>query len=273
MPTVRVDDLDIHYHVADFVDPWRARDTVILHHGYARNMEFWRPWVPLLAPYYRVVRVDARGCGRSGVPPRGLPYTLDLMVKDALAVIDRLGIDRVHWAAEASGGHEGLALALAQPQRVASLTLCNTPFQLPKATNDNFSEEEVEAHGLGVWARRTLPNRIDLDKVSAQWCEWSIAEHDKTPRHIAIAQHAMIAQGNLLPRLREVKAPVLVMAGRNSSIAPAEQMIEMQRQLPHAKLVLFEGYGQGIAFSAPERCVARMREFLAGLDESSAAAA
>ena len=257
--------IDIHYDVTDYTDPWRARETVLLHHGFGRSLNFWREWVPLLARHYRVVRMDARGCGQSQVPPRGAPYTLDLMVRDALGLLDHLGIDRVHWGAEASGGHVGLALALAHPQRVASLTLCNTPFQLPQSASDNYSETEVEQFGLGYWARKTLPNRIDLDKVSAEWQEWSIAEHDKTPSHIANAQHAMIAQGNLLPRLHEVQAPVLVMAGVNSRIAPREQMLKMRDALPHAKLVLFEGYTQGIAFSAPARCVDEMRTFLNAL--------
>jgi len=40
---------------------------------------------------------------------------------------------------------------------------------------------------------------------------------------------------------------------------------QMQQQLPNAKLVLFEDFGQGIAFSAPARCVNEMRSFLEGL--------
>jgi 3-oxoadipate enol-lactonase len=262
MAIARLGGIDIHYDSTDYTDPWRASDTVLLHHGFGRNMHFWRAWVPLLARHYRVLRVDARGCGASGVPPRGAPYTLDLLVQDAIGVMDHIGVDHVHWCAEASGGHVGLAMALAHPQRIASLTLCNTPFQLPQSANDNFSEQEVENFGLGFWARKTLPNRIDMDKVTPEWMEWSIAEHDKTPRYIAIAQHAMIAQGNLLPRLHEVRAPVLVMAGIKSSIAPREQMIQMRNALPHSKLVLFEGYSQGIAFSAPERCVNEMLVFL-----------
>ena len=265
MALARIGHIDIHYDVTDYTDPWRAADTVLLHHGFARNLQFWRAWVPLLAREYRVVRIDARGCGGSAVPPPDAPYTLDVLMRDAVGLMDHLGLERVHWGAEASGGHVGLAVALAHPRRIASLTLCNTPFQLPKSVNDNFSEDEVRKFGLGVWARRTLANRIDVDKVAPDWLEWSIAEHDKTPRDIAIAQHAMIAAGNLLPRLNEVRAPVLVMAGRNSSIATKEQMTEMQQQLPNAKLVFFEGYGQGIAFSAPDRCVAEMRTFLADI--------
>ena len=56
------------------------------------------------------------------------------------------------------------------------------------------------------------------------------------------------------------------MAGVNSKIAPREQMEKMRDALPNAKLVLFEGYTQGIAFSAPQRCVREMLTFLADLN-------
>jgi 3-oxoadipate enol-lactonase len=263
---IRIGDIDIHYELADYTDPWASSDTVLLHHGFARNMEFWRPWVPLLARDYRVLRFDSRGCGKTSVPAPNEPYTLERMVDDALGLMDALGIDRVHWAAEASGGHVGLALALRRPERVQSLTLCNTPFRLPTATNDLFSPDEVRQHGLGAWARKSLHNRIDVDKIDPGWIEWSTAEFDKVPPHIAIAQHDMIAQGDLYPRLASVKTPALIMAGANSKIAPREQMEKMKGALPNAKLVLLEGYGQGIAFMAPERCVTEMKRFIAGRD-------
>lgn len=262
MPFARVGDLDIHYEVSDYTDPWREPETVLLHHGFARNLEFWRRWVPLLARDYRVLRLDSRGCGQTTVPPPGAPYTLDMMVEDAVGLLDHLGLNQVHWAAEASGGIVGMATALAHPERIASLTLCNTPVRLPKATNDLFVVNEVERFGLGYWARKTITGRIDVEKVSPEWIEWSIEQHDKTPRHIGIIQHEIMAQGDFYPRLHEIRAPVLVMAGMNSKTAPQEQMKQMEEQMPHAKLVLFEGYGQGIAFMAPERCVAEMRAFL-----------
>ena len=265
MPIAKLAGIDIHYDLTDYTDPWRASETVLLHHGFGRNLNFWREWVPLLARHYRVLRVDARGCGASGVPLRGAPYTLDLLTRDAVGLLDHLGIGKVHWGAEASGGHVGLAAALAHPQRIASITLCNTPFPRCGLGQARRGRAEVEQYGLGHWAHKTLPNRIDMDKVSNEWMAWSIAEHDKTPRHIAIAQHAMIAAGNLLPRLPEVRVPVLVMAGNKSSIAPQEQMIQMRNALPNAKLVLFEGYSQGIAFSAPERCVSEMKTFLSDI--------
>ena len=57
MPFARIDDtLDMYYEDDDFTDPWRSAETVVLHHGNAKNARLWYAWVPLLARQYRVVR-------------------------------------------------------------------------------------------------------------------------------------------------------------------------------------------------------------------------
>ncbi|MCC6533377.1 MAG: alpha/beta hydrolase [Burkholderiales bacterium] len=269
--TVRVADLDINYDIADFTAPWHEPRTILLHHGFARNLDYWRPWVPQLARDYRVLRFDARGCGRTTVPPPGSAFTLDMLVADAVGLLDALGIAQVHWGAEASGGIVGLAVALAHPERITSLTLVNTPFQLPQATNDLFVPAEVERHGLGHWARKTLTNRIQADKVPPGWVEWTIREYDATPAHVAIGHHDMFAAGNLYPELSRIAQPVLIMAGTQSAIATKDAMLAMQARIPNARLKLFEGFGQGIAFMLPEQCSAAMLEFLDELDRSRTA--
>lgn len=262
MAFATVGDIDIHYDLTDFTDPWQESEIVLLHHGFARNIDFWRAWVPSLARRYRVLRMDSRGCGKTTVPPPGAPYTLEMMVADALGLMDHLGIGKVHWAAEASGGIVGMALALAHPDRVASLTLCNTPVRLPAEKKDLFVPEEVRKFGVGYWARKTLHGRIDVHRMAPEWIEWSIAENDKTPAHIAIAQHAEMSRGDFFPHLGKIQVPVLAMSGTGSRTAPVEQMNQMKENMPDARVVLFEGYGQGIAFMAPERCVAEMLDFL-----------
>jgi pimeloyl-ACP methyl ester carboxylesterase len=66
----RIGDIDIHYHLADFTEPWRAppAETFLLYSGYCRSLEFWHAWVPLLGRDYRVLRMDPRGYGSSGKP-------------------------------------------------------------------------------------------------------------------------------------------------------------------------------------------------------------
>ena len=61
------DDLEMYYEVDDFTDPWTKPETIVLHHGNCKSTRFWYRWVPILARHYKVVRLDARGLGRSSV--------------------------------------------------------------------------------------------------------------------------------------------------------------------------------------------------------------
>lgn len=266
----RVGDLDIHYELADYTDPWRTgAETVLLYHGYARNQSFWQSWVPLLARDYRVLRFDARGCGDTTKPAPGALYTLEQLAGDALGLMDQLGIDRVHWVGESSGGIVGLVTAFTHPDRLASLTLCNTPFQIPGAVVDTYAVGEkdqaaaIEKYGVGGWCHQTLPYRLDVSKAPPEMGDWYCAEMDKTPKHVAIALHEVFASADFWPKLSQVNVPTLILAGENSPIARPEQMKHMRERLPSAHLVVFDGYGHGINLLAPERCVDEMRAFLA----------
>ena len=86
MPTFRpTPDLDMHYEVDDFTDPWRQPETILLLHGNAESGLAWYAWVPKLARRFRVVRPDMRGFGQSTPMPRDFPWTLDIVIDDYLA--------------------------------------------------------------------------------------------------------------------------------------------------------------------------------------------
>ena len=75
-------DLEMHYVVDDFTDPWRESGTVLLIHGNNESAAAWYGWVPHLARHYRVVRPDMRGFGDSTPVPRDFPWTLDVVIDD-----------------------------------------------------------------------------------------------------------------------------------------------------------------------------------------------
>ena len=268
MPTVRVKDIDINYEVTDFTDPWRKPETILLHHGFSRSLRFWYRWVPQLCRDYRVLTFDSRGCGKTTVPPKDYTFSLDQMGDDAVDLLDVLGIERVHWGAEASGGIVGINVGGRYPNRLASLTMCNTPIKLPQATNDSFDEENVLKHGTGYWARSSAPHRFDLDKLDDGYLEWSIAEHNLTPPHVAVGVHNMLSVADSYTVLPKLKTPTLILAGESSKIATIDQVREMEQRIPHAKVVVFKGYGQGIAFSNSDACATAMRDFIRALPQA-----
>ena len=73
MPTLRIDpQLEMHYRIDDFTDPWTEPETIVLLHGLSESRVVWYAWIPLLARRYRVVRADLRGFGGATPMPRDL---------------------------------------------------------------------------------------------------------------------------------------------------------------------------------------------------------
>ncbi|MFJ1751708.1 alpha/beta fold hydrolase [Kitasatospora sp. NPDC088134] len=90
---------------------------VLLHPGVG-DSRIWDGALPALLDRFRVIRYDVRGYGRSPRPAG--PYA---MLADLRAVLDRLGLRRVHLAGCSMGGGTALGLAVESPERVASLVL------------------------------------------------------------------------------------------------------------------------------------------------------
>jgi 3-oxoadipate enol-lactonase len=118
----------LHYTIDDFTDPWTTAGTLVLQHGYARNSSFWYSWIPYLSRFYRLVRMDLRGHGRSPVDfDPATASTLDAYIEDIVALLDRLGSGAVHYCGESFGGILGMVLAAEHPARVRTLTLVPAP--------------------------------------------------------------------------------------------------------------------------------------------------
>jgi pimeloyl-ACP methyl ester carboxylesterase len=269
--SARIGGADIHYHLADYTDPWRATpaETFLLYPGYCRNLEFWRAWVPLLARDYRVLRLDPRGYGHSSKPPVGTELDAEEAVRDALGLLDHLGITRVHWVGESTGGRIGMLAALLAPQRIASIAACNTTARTSAQTVDLYALGErdqaaaIEKFGVGEWCRRTLQYRVDVTKIPAGLGEWWAREMDRVPRHVAASAFRRFTVVDVGPRLGEISAPVLLMVGDNCPAPRKQRIEEMSREFPRGQLVNLEGYDFGIHVLAPERCVAAVRQFVA----------
>ncbi|CAL9360763.1 3-oxoadipate enol-lactonase 2 [Nocardiopsis dassonvillei] len=84
----------------------------------------WEPQVAALSTGFRVIRFDHRGHGGSPVPPG--PYTMADLGGDVVALLDRLGIGRAHYAGLSLGGMVGQWLAVHRPDRLDRLALLAT---------------------------------------------------------------------------------------------------------------------------------------------------
>lgn len=108
-----------------------AGDPLVLLHGFPEHWWGWRRVLPALAARYRVIAPDLRGAGWTDAPPEG--YTEEQLVGDAVALLDALGLQRVHLVGLDIGAILGYRLCLAHPERVARFVAIGAPHPYPAA--------------------------------------------------------------------------------------------------------------------------------------------
>jgi len=102
----------------------RRDEAVVFLHGNPGSGADWRELAEAIAPFSRVVAPDMPGFGKADKPD-DFDYTVAGYAGHLEALLDALGISRVHLVVHDFGGPWGLAWATAHPERVASITLIN----------------------------------------------------------------------------------------------------------------------------------------------------
>jgi pimeloyl-ACP methyl ester carboxylesterase len=108
----------VRVHVAEAGPP--DAPAVLCLHGWPQHWWMWRRVMPMLADDFRLVMPDMRGFGWSDWPADG-DFAKQRLAEDAEAVVDELGLGRVHLLTHDWGAWTGMLLATGDPSRVRSL--------------------------------------------------------------------------------------------------------------------------------------------------------
>jgi len=263
MPTAHLPgDLLMHYDDDNFTDPWSRSETVILHHGNAKNARLWYAWVPLLARDFRVVRVDARGFGRSSVPAPGYAWSLEGFATDLSRLMDHLGIDKAHLIGETIGGTIALQFASQFPDRLHTVTTCTSPYKFRGIQTYLDYYELVKTRGVEAWVRQTAHRRLEAGVSDPRHQEWYIQQMSQTAQHVVLETLAYLATVDLTPVLPRIKTPALVLVGERSAMNTPDRAQSLAALLPRGRLVEVPGASGYVQHSAPEQCVAIWRDFV-----------
>lgn len=198
----------------DFTDPWARSDGAVLQHGFCRNGNLWRPWVPYLGRTCRVLRPDLPGSGRSRDAGPDVVHTTERFVAQTLALLDQRDIERVHYVGEGIGGAIGAAFAGEHPDRVASLTLISEPVTVDPNIQRNHAvgfptwQEAIATLGTRAWWLKARASANDLTGDAA--VDGYIADEvGRTPPHVAVAISRWATTWDLAELLPKVQVPVL----------------------------------------------------------------
>lgn len=119
MPIAKIDGQSLHY-----VDKGQGF-PVLLGHSYLWHSTMWQPQINDLSQRYRVIVPDLWGHGQSGPLP-GQTSSLADLSRQALSLLDKLGIQQCALVGLSVGGMWGTELALQAPGRIRCLVLMDT---------------------------------------------------------------------------------------------------------------------------------------------------
>jgi 2-hydroxy-6-oxonona-2,4-dienedioate hydrolase len=189
-----------------------AEPVLFLHGGvpgqtlYCSGAHIWAGNLPLAARERHVVAPDLPGFGDSDAAKE--PYGIDTMAKAALALIEALKLGRCHVVGHDEGGLIAIAMALASPRAVRSITIVASPAAAP--TGDSIENVTLMNPPGPAWSR------------AAQ--HWTLQRLSHEPHHIDAALLDRCVECAAAPahRAGAARAPGEIALGVAGSIAKAK---------------------------------------------------
>ncbi len=231
--------------------------AIVLWHGLLLDGGMWRHQIEPLAALGRVIVLDGPGHGKSEVPP---PFSLEDNADAMLDAFGELAIDRAVMVGLSWGGMVGMRLSLQHPQRVQALALLDTSAEAEERARlikyrllVSFTRRFGFPKGLAD--QQILPLYFTENTYATQpeLVERFVRTVNGFPRDgVARAALAVIKRKNILPRLGSIRAPTLVLCGREDRTTEPVHSEHIARSIAGAKLVMIEGAGHISALEQPK---------------------
>jgi 3-oxoadipate enol-lactonase len=166
-------------------------------------------------------------------------YTIADMVAGVLAVADAAELNQFHYCGLSVGGITGQLLATQHPDRLLSVTLCNTAAKVgtPELWDERIHTAKTQGMGAlvdGVIARWFSP---DFEKRDPQHFNQARATLLATDPNGYAGVCAALRDGDLRDVVGSITTPTLVIGGINDQAAPIEQARWLHGQIAGSRLV------------------------------------
>jgi 3-oxoadipate enol-lactonase len=248
-----------------------GRDAIVLCAASWWPLDPWRlAGIPELSDCYQTVAFNARGLGASSGSDLA-SYDVDLFAADALALLDRLGIERCAIVGFTIGAAIALRIARRVPDRVWALVLGAVS---PGAPPDSESPRRVveadiaergyrghiEHHALhpGVaFTAETFAQRPDRPRLLADALWAGAASEAEFMKHVDARRGYSAFDG-----AGDVAAPALLLVGDGEGKNRSEATRKLAGLLPHAEFAVLSGTGHMVFWEDPPAVWTRVRAFL-----------
>jgi 3-oxoadipate enol-lactonase/4-carboxymuconolactone decarboxylase len=253
---VRANGIDIHVQLSG---PAEAPALLLLH-SLGTSLHVWDAQATSLSNSFRVIRPDMRGHGLTTLVAG--PGDIAQYARDALAVLDALGVQSAHVAGLSVGGQIAQSIASQAPARVRSLILCDTAMVIPPAELWHARAALVREQGMSAVEAPVLARWVSSDFLATPAGQGLRAMLLRTaPEGYAAAAEA-IAACDLSASTARLDVPALVLVGELDQATPLAAAEAMHASLRGSKLVVLKGAAHIPTVEFPDTVTGAIRAFL-----------
>jgi 4,5:9,10-diseco-3-hydroxy-5,9,17-trioxoandrosta-1(10),2-diene-4-oate hydrolase len=276
--SAKAGDLTLGYHEAGSPTGVGGGLPLVMLHGGGPGASAWSNFgavLPRFAPSFRTILVDQPGFGTSDKPPVVGNY-YRFAADHVVALLDELGIGRVHLLGNSLGGGTAMRLALSHPDRVGRLVLMG-----PGGLSLNlFHADPTEGvRRLMDFAGNPTRERlrafisamvVDQDLVTDELVEERFADATAPGAREAMASMGMsfwnpetAEDGMLWREAHRLRRPTLLTWGREDRVNPLDGAMVALKLIPTASLHVFPNCGHWAQIEAADEFAEVATSFLA----------
>lgn len=222
------------------VDGADSAPALLLSNSLSSDLTMWDDQVPAWSRHFRVVRYDARGHGASRASPP--PYTIERLARDALEILDVLGIDKAHFCGLSMGGMVGMWLLAHASTRIGRAVLANTSAYMgPPSLWDSrieFARQSGIEATVEATVKRWFPEAFrakapaTIDRIRAMVRRTSVDGY--------VGCCEAIRDMDQRESIRSIRNPVLVIVGANDPSTPPEAGRAIHAAIPGSMITVLD---------------------------------
>ncbi len=255
-----LDDATIYY------ETYGEGSPLLLIAGLASDSQSWMSIVKPLAENHRVIVYDNRTTGRTTTTEDKL--TLEMMVNDAVNLLDHLGIEKADVVGHSMGGSIALMLASSHPERVSRLIIAASPLKISERNRLMMNDfVTMPNYGSAEWFRKLFywlltPEFFDNPYVVASALETASGYRYLQSLEGFRKQVQSMDYFDATELCTHIKAPTLVIAGEKDIIFTIDECRRLSKAIEGAKLEIIQGAAHSIHSEKPLEFIQSIESFL-----------
>jgi 3-oxoadipate enol-lactonase len=243
--------------------PW-----VVFLNSMAADISMWEPQVVALSERYRVLCMDWRGHGRSRNEPA--PYTLNMLSRDVVEVMQTIGVQRPHLVGTSLGGMIGMIIAIERLVPISSLTVCSALPRIAPAMAAWWSEiaAQVRREGVGVTVDGTISRWFTPEYAESNptMIEQTRRMIESTTTDAYTGCIAAFRELDLFEDLVQIRVPTLFVVGENDHASTPEIMRCMYERVPNSRFQVVHKAAHLPSLEQPQAVNRALIEFFAHIE-------